>query len=330
MANDLAALLRIRERQAENRFLADYLPSTMATREEAPSASWRMPFKVEQLGRLVHCLSHPELHAALLALHHPDLCDLHEQKMLHPFPAAHPLFGFPGYVDAGLTPVRGTLDVASRLNCRQQHPLVWVRDPDSGSKAPVAFPYQGDLLLFIRVGSRIKLVDWPIKKEASDFTEPSPAASEKMEREQQKLRFRAAIQRLYNDDIGVPTIEVAGADLDQAMVGNLRAAFPSAKRDVPLNQHVKNAILHAFRRGVTEHAQPNQIIGMLAFDGLCTIEQGRTLFYQYIWNRSLRVDLFENVVLDSPLRPERVDVFQHYAHLFPGCLPSDIRSGAAP
>ena len=123
----------------------------------------------------------PEVSATLLALHHPLLVDLHEQKMVHTAPAHHPLFGFPGYASAALEPVKGTLSVAERMNFRQYHPKVMVEHPMTGERAPAAFPYLGDLLLFFRVDEQVMLVNWPVKDKASAFSVPSPGSTRKKE-----------------------------------------------------------------------------------------------------------------------------------------------------
>jgi len=79
---NLQRLNQILDRQEVPRSGANYLPATLATREEAPSKSRPKRIQSKQLGREVHLMSTPELHAALLALFHPRLFDLNEQLML--------------------------------------------------------------------------------------------------------------------------------------------------------------------------------------------------------------------------------------------------------
>lgn len=174
-------LKRILERQKLGRFGSNYVPSVLATPQEAPSISRPTAIWVKSLGRHVHCMGDPEVSATLLALHHPLLVDLHEQKMVHTAPAHHPLFGFPGYASAALEPVKGTLSVAERMNFRQYHPKVMVEHPMTGERAPAAFPYLGDLLLFFRVDEQVMLVNWPVKDKASAFSVPSPGSTRKKE-----------------------------------------------------------------------------------------------------------------------------------------------------
>lgn len=317
---NIQTLRRIRSRQDENRFLSAYEPSTKAERGEAPRSSWSKTIYVRRFDRRVHCLSHGEFHAALLALHHPRLLDLHEQKMLHPEPAAHPAYGFPGYPGRNLRPVRGTLDVASRLNWLHLHPRVYVCDPDDGRRAPVAFPYQGDHLLFLRgFDNALNLVNWTVKETSEAFREPEPGSRKRCEQKQLKLYRRLTIERMYHADIGVPTVEVANIKLDEDMVNNLRAAFPYSQRqdfDIP-NKNLQ-AILGIFRSAIQDGVTPTKVLAYLEQNGLCSIGEGKTIFYRSIWERTLRVDMFSPVVLDARVRPERQDIFDRYAHFFPG------------
>ncbi len=309
----LPVLKRILSRQSINRFGTEYDPSTHATREEAPSISRPTIIYSILLDRDVHCMGLPEVDAVILAFHRPDLVDLHEQRMLHTGPAHNPLFGFPGYVDSELLPVRGTLHVAERLNCRQWHPRLTVTHPDTGEKAPVAFPYQGDLLLFIRVGNKIRMVNWPIKKRRADFRTPPVAAKKNELRVKRKLHRRLIIESTYYDDIAVQE------DIDQTLIANLKTAYAYACRESTIDPHIEAAVLKVYQSAVRNRERTSNVLAALAQDGLCTIAEGKELFFRSIWDRRLRVDLFSNVILDAPLKPEVRDVFQEYKHLFPGC-----------
>ena len=326
---DERALLRIRNRQDENRFHRDYVPSKKANRDEAPGISWAIKIWVAWLGRHVHCLGNPEFHAALVALHHPDLVDIHEQKMLHTGPASHPLLGYPGYVDPALTPVLGTLSVASRLNCRQHHPRIMVQDPDDGTRAPVAYPYLGDFLLFLRQGQRIILINWTVKENEDDFRIPELASAAKTERQRQKLQRRLYIEIQYYHDINVPTVEVSNNRLDPVLISNLRTAFNYSLRETNVDFQKRWVIVGSFRSAVQRGEKASTILARLEQDGLCDIPTARTVFFQSIWDRSLRLDLYSNIILDAPLRPEVEDVFTREAYLFPGIDPPGRRSRPA-
>ena len=82
-------------RQGQFHWGGSYTPSTLAVPREAPKNSRITQLNSRKLGRAVHALSTPERVFTQLALYHPDLIDIHEQKMLWPYDFAHPLNGHP-------------------------------------------------------------------------------------------------------------------------------------------------------------------------------------------------------------------------------------------
>jgi hypothetical protein len=89
----VARLKQILKRQIPRRFGPDYIPSTFATRNEAPSISIPSRLNSLKFGRVIHTLSEQETHAVLLALIHPKVFEIHEQKMLSRFEDDHPMVG---------------------------------------------------------------------------------------------------------------------------------------------------------------------------------------------------------------------------------------------
>lgn len=274
-------------------------------------------------------MSDAELAVALLALYHPQLVELHEQKMLHAYPAVHPLFGFPGHVDPQLKPIKGTLNVAARLNIRQYHPKVGIKDPKTGKSAPVAFPYQGDFLLFIQVASRIKLVNWSVKKRAENFEQIEVANELSSRRALDKLRRRHLIEEVYYQDIDVETKRVSQDKISRSLTANLRLLFGHLHRRHAITSTCRSAIVAAFTQAIGSEETATDVISYLKRDQICSIEAARDTFYQAIWLRELRIDLFKPIVLSAPLRPEKLDVFEHHADWFTDCLPSDCRQRVA-
>lgn len=313
----IPTLRRIRKRQIPARFGADYEPSTKATREEAPSISRPSIITHSQFGRSIHCLSQPELNAAILALHYPRLVDLHEQKMLSPFPAPHPLTGLPGFQNSNLPFIRGTLDVAAKLNCRHLHPKVWVSDLETGERVPVAFPYQGDFLLFLEVDGIAYAINWTIKKESTDFDEPTlgSARSEKADRARRQRRFQ--IEDIYYSDVGIPTVAVSEDKMNVHVSRNLKAIYPYTRDTVQISRQQQAIVARAFQNALEDSVPANEVIARLAYDNICEVDTARTIFYQTIWSRQLRVNLFAPVLIDAPMEPESLDIFDYHKDWFP-------------
>ncbi|WP_243667354.1 hypothetical protein, partial [Pseudomonas brassicae] len=77
----------IRSRQAHFAWGDIYTPSVLAVPREAPKGSRISRMNSRKLGRAIHSLSTPEAVFTQLALFHPQLLDIHEQKMLWPYHA---------------------------------------------------------------------------------------------------------------------------------------------------------------------------------------------------------------------------------------------------
>lgn len=117
----LARLRQIMRRQDPPAWGAAYQPGIFATRDEAPSISRAVQLWSEKLQRYVHGLSGPEQAALILALHHPQLFELQEQRMLPMEKRPHPLTGHPRATGMSLPDMRGTIAVAEHLDLLKLH-----------------------------------------------------------------------------------------------------------------------------------------------------------------------------------------------------------------
>ena len=161
-------LKTIYSRQKSPIWDSSYLPSILATPQEAPSISRAYtltPAKFDM--REVHLISTPEMHAALLGLHYPNVVGLQEQRMLSPEPTVHPLWNFQGVDRLNLPPLKGVIDVAERLGYSDLLPKVKIENPKlPGEFKPIVFPWIGDLLWAISPSpGKIYCVNWTIKSE---------------------------------------------------------------------------------------------------------------------------------------------------------------------
>ncbi len=317
----IARLKQIFRRQKNPTWGEDYQPSTKAERGEAPAKSHAFklgPWKVS--GRYIHLLSSPELAAALIGLYHPGVVGLQEQRMLSPAPKEHPLTNFPGCIAGGLLPFQGMVAVAQRLDCLDALPKVWGDDPmcETG-KRELIFPYLGDLLWAVRAADgHIYCVNWSVKSREEDFKRPfddrwlsrlSPQPSA-------KEQLRHELETIYYADAGIRTVHVAGEAIDPHVTGNLRTLFLWHNRAVNLSLDQQTDLLHRFRTCIDTGMTPLEVIVRLGGNGSTTTNDYCNVFYQSIWRRKLRVDLFRPVLIDRPLRPEAEDVLARYAGWF--------------
>lgn len=315
MLNRLKEILR---RQDPPAWSPDYRPAILAERNEAPSRSRALRVFSPKLGRECHVLSAVELRALLLALYHPDVFEVHEQRMLAMEPRPHPLDGHPRAAGMVLAPVEGTISVAARLDYLHLHPWVAMED-DDGESLKVPYPWIGDLLIFLADEHGPYCVNWTVKATAEGFSgsigSDRPVRDPK--KDASKSCARHAIEEMYYRDAGIRTVRVTRKDIPDALDGNLRRLYLSLgyKVDLPTDT----------RRRVLDRLQGCLLTGQPPFEALLAMSRQfdvdvpalKAFMEQAIWHRQLRVELCgDPIFADRPLVPERTDVVRKYAHWF--------------
>lgn len=312
-------LRTILKRQGKSVFGPDYQPAIRATPREAPSISRPSVLQSTRLGRDVHALSIPERSGALLALYHPKLFELHEQKMLSVGPRPNPLFGHPAAIGLNLPQVRGTVVVAEQLGHLRFHPKVKApRSPGSKDWMWVPFPYIADLLLFMADDGGPYCINWTIKAEPQDFDRPPPRGAPTRDPHAAVLRTQARqeIERVYYEEAGIRTVRVAKTDINEHVAANLRHLFGWQQQVVPLQPEQRAEMLLKYEVAIDLGVAPSDMIGQLMLRYRCRREDCLAVLYQAIWSRRMRVDLFKPVLPDKPLQPERHDVLTEYGAWF--------------
>jgi len=312
----LARRQKILDRQDPPGWGAEYVPSILATREEAPSISRAVQLWAKQLGRSCHLLSKVEVRAATLALYHPALFELHEQRMLSSEPRPHPLANHPHCAGLNLLPLRGTLDVAQRLDVLNVIPLVRFTEGNERHLAP--FPLVGDLLLFLVDSQGPYCVNWTVKKSAAAFSEPIrtnflPSDPDRAGRDESA---RHAIEEIYYLDAGIRTQRVTEGEIDDDLFHTLNHLLLWAHRPVDITDSIRLEIVDRYRMSMLMRRPPlDEMLAMRAQYGL-TFDQLKALLFQAIWHRQLRVDLWSFISVDRPLKAEGRDVLAHFAAWF--------------
>ena len=315
-----ARLKTIYSRQESPCWCTEYIPSILATPQEAPSISRAFILTPAKFNREIHLLSTPERNAALLGLYHPDVVGLQEQRMLSPEPRPHPLSTFPGIDKTSLPPLKGIIDVAERLECLDLLPRINIEDGNStNEKVTVIFPWIGDLLWAIKPNSdEIYCVNWTVKENFQDFKQPTSGklTLASNSKKSQAILGRHEIEQTYYEDARIRTVQVANKAIDPHVSANLRQLFLHHRRDLNLSDEQSAEILRKFRAAFENEIPPTEVIIFFSERGKYTVGQCRSLFYQSIWNRMLRVDLFQPVLINRPMRPETRDVLEVHADWF--------------
>jgi hypothetical protein len=310
-------LKTIYTRQESPGWSADYVPAILATPQEAPSISRAFVLTPEKLEcREVHLLSTPERNAALLGLYHPDVVGLQEQRMLSPEPCPHPLWTFPRMDRTGLPALRGLIDVADRLGYLKLLSRVNVENTnDPCGFASVIFPWIGDLLWAIRTAvGEVFNINWTVKSSYADFKRASLKGNKTGDVTRGLARHE--IEKTYYEDARIKTVQVADEAIDSHVAANLRQLFLHHRRPLGLTTEQRAEILHKFHSALEAGVPPVEVILQYSDRRKFTVHQTRSCFYQAVWNRELRIDLFHPILINLPQRAEERDVLDVYADWF--------------
>lgn len=311
----------INKRQSPMKWMAEYKPAMLATRDEAPSISRPSTLYWAKLGRDLHFLSLAERHVALLALYHPRVMEIHEQHMLQPFEAPHPLANSPYASGAALAPLRGTVEVAEELGILSKHPVVLLPDenhPDDLNRE--AFPYLGDLLLFLKDDQGAYCVNWSVKASREDFyARPNLRAKKNATSTISScpvLSPRHRLEQTYFADAGIPTHFISAEELNDDVLYNLNSLCAKAQRPSTLPFNVEEQLILKLQNIVGTQTTVLSMLPQLTEQFACDRTDCLTTFYRAVWNRRIRLDLYKPILVNKPLKAERVDILVEHAHLF--------------
>jgi hypothetical protein len=311
----------IMSRQSRFDWGGKYVPSTLAVPREAPKASRISRLHSRKLNRTLHLLSGPEKLFAQLALYHPALFELHEQKMLWPVNAGHPLRGHP--LTKGTFPplLRGTVDIAREIGFK--HYEIVVEDA-SGARRKIPFPYQGDLLLYL-VNSRGEpfVVNWTVKDHSLAFRErrsSSPKTPVQQKKDREHAELRGELERQYYASAGIRTVEVSRDLVSPTVQANLDLLFGMHDLDLSLEL----ALLEDFSGAVADAVQKGIPVAYVAIEhgtrwGLR--DQFIAKIYQDIWDRKILVDFNEPLLIDRPLVTGGCDLLEEFGSFFEESAP---------
>ena len=321
-------LRKIEARQMPPRWLKAYEPSMKASRDEAPKISRPSTIHVAKIGRSVHCMSRAEQRACTLAAYHPNVFDIHEQHMLHPRQAPHPLADHPEAKGLALLPVPGTLRVCDEMGPEvlRRHPIVHFTEkeklnPKLDCERIIPFPYLGDFLVFLRDDQGVPYaVNWTVKKTPEQFdgflpNQPGKSLSKyRVEHEQDDTRHR--IEEEYFRQAGVRTVRIAESELDKQVITNLAVIACNAARAEPLDYEQREKLEDCINELVGTSTTLLTKMPALCKQFNCKDNDILTALWQGIGSRRIRTDLHYPISADKPLRKERLDVLEEYSHYF--------------
>lgn len=311
----------IMSRQSRFEWGGEYVPSIIATPREAPKGSRTSRLHSRKLGRTIHLLSGPEKLFAQIALYHPALFELHEQKMLWPVHAPHPLRGHPLTKGTFPPPLSGTVEIARNIGFKHYE---IVKEDAAGMRRKIPYPYLGDLLLYLRGDCGAPFaINWSVKDQSAAFHErgrdrAKTAVQQKKDREHAELR--AELERRYYASAGIRTVEVS-LDLVSPII---RANFELLFGMHDIDYSVEPRLLEDFSAKVADAVQSGDPVSFIA------VEYGarwgfRSQFiakiYQDIWDRKILVDFNEPILTDHPLAIGGCDPLLAFSSFFQDIVP---------
>lgn len=306
----------IMSRQSHFTWGETYTPSVLAVPREAPKGSRISRVNSRKLDRAIHSLSTPEKVFTQLALYHPQLLDIHEQKMLWPYTAPHPLHGHPLARGHFPHPVTGTMEIAKQIGFKHHQVVVTTA---GGSRQKMPFPYQGDLLLYLMsADGKPYAINWTVKDRSQAFSERRYSAAkipsqQKKDREYAELRI--ALEHMHYASGGIRTVQMSLDRLDPIVVGNLDLLFPihalPLTHEPELLREFSAAIEDAVHAGATVHPTIYRYGARWGKRG-----QFIARLYQDIWERKLPVNFFKPILIDHPLNTDGGDLLAAYDSFF--------------
>ena len=305
----------ILNRQAGFKWGDHYTPSIQAVPGEAPRSSRPSRLNSRLLGRTIHTLSRPERVFTQFALYHPDLFDLHEQKMLWPINSSHPLFGHPLMHGTFLPSVRGTTEIALEIGF--QHYEIVVEGAD-GQRQKMPFPYLGDLLLYLHGAKGPFALNWSVKDRKEAFGEKRSGRAKtpvQQKKDRMKAELRATLEEAYYSSAGIRTVRVSPDMLEPMLVQNLGLLYPMHALPLRLDNNLLEDFSSAVKEAIDEGVPP-ALIAIKYATHWGVRDQFICKIYQDIWHRNLPVSLLDPILIDQPLRKNGPDALSVYSSLF--------------
>lgn len=313
-----ARLQQVYRRQDPPAWGAGYQPGILATREEAPNISRAAQMWSQKLQRYVHALSATEQVAVRLALFHPHLFELQEQRMLPVNQRLHPLAGHPRAVGMELPPMPGTVIVAERLDLLRVHGWIRHYDEEAQETKLVPTPLFGDLLLFLADERGPYAVNWTIKLADEDFSRSVNLRRRvrNASADANGARARHAIEKQLYLDAGIRTVRVIADTVPPKLDHNLRLLFLHQRPLRLLDHDVQRELEDRIRAGIGGEPPQSVLLGVTHRHG-CDYQDVRHAFFCMLWERRVKVELMDELILvDRPLSAERNSVLTRYSHLF--------------
>lgn len=317
---DAARVREIYRRQEVPTWGPRYLPAQLAQRSEAPGISRYAQLYSSQLQRNLHALSTPEMDAFALAMYHPFLFEFKEGLIMQVQASDHPLVGHPKARGLQLPTTSGTAPIAERLGVFAQHPKVLEESIDDKGMVQghwLPCPWILDPMLFLEDSIGPYCVSWDIKRSHEDHGKPGPGdfTQRTSPKAIKKANARELVYREYMRELNIRIVRVAQTDIPRNLAANLRHLFIQHGQFPIIGETLHAEILEALDEAFLSGNPPIEVMAHFSKSGV----KPRTVLHcleHAIFERRIRVDLYQPCLPDRPMIPERTDVLIEFAHWF--------------
>jgi hypothetical protein len=268
--------------------------------------------------RRVHVLSLQELWVLLIVLYCPWLWELQEQRMLPILPTPHPMASHRRAVGMVLPAMRGTLAVADELGILRWHPFLTLEQDGNSPPTDIPTPWIGDMLLFLMDEIGPFCTNLSVKATLEGFLRRTVnvTPNTNLKRSEEHEKARQEVEQVLYGEAGIPTHQVAGDELDQVVVANLKQIIAYQRRKVPLSSQERIDIVSSLHDGMKAGKSALEVLRTLTGTDQQRFYYAKSVMYQAIWQRQLRIDLFQYFFVDQPMIPESRDVLDIYGAWF--------------
>jgi hypothetical protein len=209
--------------------------------------------------------------------------------------------------------VPGTLAISEELGF--EHPIARDDTVLRGEPAKqIYYPFVGDIFLILWNSSgHLYCVNWTIKRSnwqfgtASDPVHPANAPAHKAKT---KALRRLETEILYYAPAEIPTFPIAYDDFNPIVTRNLFRIFCIAQSAPDLEVKKWSDIVNFLTVSLARTNSINTLAEGVALKFQLPITIAAELVYKAIWNRNIRVDLFQTIYPDRPLQPETLDLVE--------------------
>jgi hypothetical protein len=301
---------RFKLRQSVVRFGPGYEAATMlGETSRAIGGAGSLP--APQLGRWINAHSWPEKVAGAFALY-SGVFELHDQPIYHPDAMLHPLAYHGMYSHLPWPTTEGTFALASELGLDRWHPRVW----DDEADAWYIGCWVNDYLLYRRDGGgRPYMLFWEVKDKPKKHGQPGGGHARRLNaKTSEAVRARNTVCAAYAEQLGSRIVEFSSSDLPYQLQKTLVSLCRAQAADVDLPDTMVADLIQAFQEAVGTDIAANDVAARIVKTGE-QFAMAKDLLDVAVWQRRVRVELYQPLLWNRPLLPESSDVLVDFAHL---------------